>query len=497
MFVAVHTRPPECRSEGVWGTRPYAWVRVRPGLVGFPSGSPEPVERVGFGLARGHVSQGSTLSWRGPGILSGCWRWTGDHYVAEVIAVFLGVAFLHIFYRAVETKWPTSYYSIGRKTDETVSRNLAAYTVFRFGPLYVTGVFAGAVLASQGHAVFIPVLLIAAVHALVTSGLALSSLVRSGKAGERPLVSALHSVVIVLLVAVGMIAGVTATKFEKYVPSGQELAVTLWTAVIASVIAAFLVRRTSAAQLDPQQALALSRSRIPDELWNTAEAAAIAANAEPKLVHAFLLVENAQRPRWTRNLERLGGRVFGRGSYGPLQISAGRPMSDVSALTLAVGQRFQGRTVPRIDYGFGGHSSPDLQWLKSFAALYNPDSGYIEDVGMAYQWLEYPARPTIASTRATGPDNLPLIEVLRMERAAGTVMLEGRAVTSSGSIAVRYIDRSGAEAGHELVTLAGASSGTRRTWTGSFAVPPDAINLELSETALASTPPDAVVILPV
>jgi hypothetical protein len=47
VFVAVRPRSPECRSEGVRRTRPYSWVRMRPGLVGSPSGSPEPAERSG------------------------------------------------------------------------------------------------------------------------------------------------------------------------------------------------------------------------------------------------------------------------------------------------------------------------------------------------------------------------------------------------------------------------------------------------------------------
>ena len=411
--------------------------------------------------------------------------------MAEVTAVILGVIFLYVFYRAVETSWPTSYYSVGRRTDQTISQNLVAYLIFRFGPVYVTCIFAGAVLSEQGNAVVWPVILIAGLHALLTSGRALGGLIRSGTARRRPLITALHTGVIALSILVGVGAAVSASAFEDYVPSNSELTSALWTALLAGVVGVYLVRVTTAAEPDIYSALSRSRARIPNHLWQAAEAAAIAANAEPRLVHAFMLVENVQRPRWTQVLERQAGKLLGRGSYGPLQVTAGSPLADQAALAKAIDQRFAGRSVPRRTYEWG--ESIDSQWLKFFAMSYNPDPTYAQDIEGAYSWIEHPRTQAIAMTDAQALDNLPEIELLKHHGHDDTITLAGTACLTNGELNVRLVDATGSETHSETVRLAG---GERQPWQVSFTTPPGTVNVELSPGDAEGFGGDTTIILP-
>jgi hypothetical protein len=411
--------------------------------------------------------------------------------VAEVTAVILGVAFLHVFYRAVETSWPTTYYSVGRKSDQTISQNLVAYLIFRFGPVYLTCVFAGAVLSEQGHAVVWPVMLIAGLHALLTSGRALAGLIRSGAARSRPLVTALHVGVITLTILVGAGAAASASAFQDYVPSNAELTAALWTALLAGIVGTYLLRVTTASEPDVYAALSRSRAGIPDRLWRAAEDAAIAANAEPRLVHAFMLVENVQRPRWTQVLESQAGKVLGRGSYGPLQVTTGGPVADEAALAKAIEQRFAGRSVPRRIQEWG--ESVDFQWLKFFAMSYNPDPAYAQDIQTAYRWIEYPQTQAIAMTEARALDNLPTIEILEHHSHDDSVALAGTAYVPNGQLNVRLIDATGSETHSETVRL---SAGERQRWQVSFTPPPPTVNVELSAADAEGSGGDSTIILP-
>jgi len=414
--------------------------------------------------------------------------------VAEATAVILGVAFLYAFYRAVETTWPTGYYSVGRKTDQTISHNLVAYLLFRFGPIYVTCVFAGAVLSREGHAVVLPVVLIAVVHAGITSGRVLLALARSRNIRRRPLVASLHTAIIILACAVGVVAGFTASAFEDYVPSGDELTTALWTALLAGVVGAFLVRAIAASEPDTYSALGRSRQSIPDNLWLAAETAAMTAKAEPRLVQAFMLVENIQRPRWAQAMERFAGRLVGRGSYGPLQVTAGSPLRDQDALIKAVTERFAGRAVPRKSYEWG--EQIDHQWLKLFALSYNPDSAYAEDIQAAYMWIEHPSSQAIASTEARGEDNLPQVEVHEFHHVDGAVKLAGTAASLNREVNLRLVDGVGAETHSEAIRLVGDSHQYRRRWNVTVAVPPASVNLELWSGDATTRTAESTIVLP-
>jgi hypothetical protein len=342
----------------------------------------------------------------------------------------------------------------------------------------------------------VPVLLIALVHALTTAGRALLALIIAGTVHRRPLVAGLHVVIFALCIAVGALAGLTCQWFEDYVPQGRELTVALWTAVLAGVLGAYVIRATSAENVESYLALQRSRSQIPPELWDAAAKAAMDAGAEPRLVQAFMLVENVQRPAWTRRLERMAGKILGRASYGPLQVTANAPLSEHDALAAAVRQRFAGRAVPTKHAEWG--SQPDTQWLRLFALGYNPDSSYGDDVVSAYYSLENPTSSAPANTAVTADDGLPEVEATTFDQRGQHLTVAGTLKsTQTDEINATFVDVAGSKIHAERVRASGDDRRLRRLWAARLDVPAGAANLTLAARPDTALTPDAMIILPV
>lgn len=141
----------------------------------------------------------------------------------EIAAVFISVGMLHVFFRAVESQWPASYFALASGPDYAISRNLFRYFGFRLLPVFAVATFAAVSLARSAEAVVVPVVLIGLVHGLLTSGRALLGLVRSGRAGRRPLLVAMHPVVIASVTAGALAAVLAARPLEPYVPEVASL----------------------------------------------------------------------------------------------------------------------------------------------------------------------------------------------------------------------------------------------------------------------------------
>jgi len=133
--------------------------------------------------------------------------------VGEAFAVVLGVGFLHLFFRAVESQWPASYFALTSGPDYAISRSFARYLTFRLLPVFVVAVFAATTLARDGRAVVLPVVVMGVIHASVTSGRALTGVVRSGRLARRPLLALMHSAVILAIAGVSLAGALSADSF--------------------------------------------------------------------------------------------------------------------------------------------------------------------------------------------------------------------------------------------------------------------------------------------
>ncbi len=301
----------------------------------------------------------------------------------ELSAVLIGAVSLHVFFRAIESRWPASYFALASGPDYALSRNLVRYFTFRLAPVFAVGTFAAVSLSRSMEPVVLPVILIGFVHALLTSGRALLALFRSRNTPRRPLLVAMHPVVIFLVTATAGIAALLAGLFKPYVPDVHTLSSDLWTGVVAGIVGAYAVRVAQNQSIDTQKVLQDSRRTIGDELWHLATAAAGQHGADAALVRGVMLVENIQRPRWFRRAERQAARLFSvPATLGLLQANANPDDSEAELLERAVEQHFSAVNVR------DQNGDIDVVLLEEFARRYNPDSAFVELLIEAVHWAK-------------------------------------------------------------------------------------------------------------
>ncbi len=308
-------------------------------------------------------------------------------HMEEVVAVLISVGMLHVFFRAVESKWPASYFALASGPDYAISRNLVRYLGFRLVPVFVVATFAAVSLARGAEPVVLPVVLIGLLHGLLTSGRALIGLVRSGRARRRPLLVAMHPVVIVFVTAAALAASLGASVFEPFVPEVRSISSDLWTGVVAGIVGAYAVRVAQGQSVETERVLLESRRTIDDKLWLEAGSAAVRHGADAALVRGVMLVENMQRPRWFRRVEGLFARILRQpASLGLLQASAAAGQSETTMLDGAVSERFAGVVVRDAD--------DYVSWeaVEGFARQYNPDPAFVELLVEAVNWADDTSR---------------------------------------------------------------------------------------------------------
>lgn len=315
-------------------------------------------------------------------------------FIDVVVAVVLGVVFLYVFYRAVQADWPESYFGATDVSAYAVSMSPMRYALFRFLPLYVTCVFVGVSLDRREAPGALGAVLVGLAHGLLTLGRAL--LIWAGSDAElrqhRVSIAFSRAIVLIGVVIIAAIAAETRHMFAPAVPPLHELSAAMWTAIFAGVTGAFLVRISRNA-LDQYGLVQRSLRQIPRRLFDVASDAARQAGADESLVWAVMVVENVERPVWFRGLERLKARIAKSGTYGIMQVTSDRPLSDEQSITKAVNERLAG-VVVRTPKG-----ALDVKALDAFARKYNSNPSFSALLTSAYLAIEQ--RRTTAPTRLT------------------------------------------------------------------------------------------------
>lgn len=300
------------------------------------------------------------------------------------IAVLLGLAFLHMFFRTIESRWPTSYFALVSGPDYAISRNLLRYLTFRLAPVFVVGVFVAVTLERAAIPAYGPVVIIGVAHAVVTSGRAFAADVKSSRRRQRVLRLLVHLVVMGMLAATAVVSVWWSPMFEGLVPGLERITSDLLVGLVAGVIAAYAIRVSAGSHVDMDEILKTSRRAIPAEIWGAVPELSAVADADPTLIRAVMLVENIQRPGWVRRIERWGARVIGKpATLGVLQTPGQAGETDLELLERAIASTFSGQHLPRTWEDQAGWKATER-----FLIRYNPDRHFVDAVHEAVAFLQ-------------------------------------------------------------------------------------------------------------
>jgi hypothetical protein len=316
---------------------------------------------------------------------------TADGVGWQFVAIGLGLLFLYVFFRALYTRWPESYYEFDTPTDPIVSRSALRYLAFRLLPVYATCLFVGVSLQRTGYVAWWPVLAIGLIHAATTTGAGFVG-VATGAIPSRARVGRIvyHGVVIALIAGTAVLSIFGRSTLAPLVPKPEALAATIWTGIFAAIGGAYLVKLVQPNGGDDVTPLIRRSNRELDhDLVAFAKEQCAHHSIDWTVFFALMTLENLQRPAWVRRAERIKGLLLPRGTYGLMQVDAPSPITDRRSIELAA-MRLDGAVVPMRGPSYaGGEPYPDPDAFRAIARTYNPDDRYVAFAEKLFYAVQY------------------------------------------------------------------------------------------------------------
>lgn len=303
----------------------------------------------------------------------------------EVLSALSSTFMLHAFFRAVASNWPHSYVSLSDMFELRITGHPLRYAAFRFLPVLVMALALSALLTSEGRNAGLGVAVMTISHLSVSVGLALVQLLRSKSSFAR---ASLLVAYLGTASAIGLSGFVgwalSATPAAQLVPSAAVLVETLWTAVLAAILGAYVVTVSQHEPTMTSDLLTQARADATEDLQDLAIQEARAHNSDEHLILAILFAEVLQRPQWVRRLELLKSLIVKRGTYGAMQVAVPAPVSDRESIRMAVADRLRGIQIARDEWGY-----PDDSALRRAIRAYNSNGRYIQLVLDLYYELRH------------------------------------------------------------------------------------------------------------
>jgi hypothetical protein len=298
------------------------------------------------------------------------------HAVAvTALGALAGFVFLELFYLAVRTEWPTSYVSLETDFGVIVNRSVGRYLLFMAAPIYCVSLISSTTVGRNHGNQFLTALLIGIGHAVF------ASLRNAWLSMKRRTTSALAAVLIldlltsVVVISASLLGGLGPGSYGFVVPGMDEFFKSLWTTAAVAIIAVCLLHLTRNRNTVDKM-VRRSRREVGDlEAYAREQSGLVGADAD--LVSAVLLTENLQRPRWVRALERIKGRVFHQGSYGVMQVTSSKPVSDSESIAMALSGPL-GEPLPEEQYG------PGYEAITARLAAHNDNPRFIDLASQIY-----------------------------------------------------------------------------------------------------------------
>lgn len=362
----------------------------------------------------------------------------GQTMAGHTAVVAVGSFALHIFYRAVQTNWPRSYMSASDFIGQLVSSSIVRYSAYRAVPVLVVSFFIAGSLISAGEPKIVTTIAVAVAHVTMTNGVAAWEIIRAGRKKLGFLTGLMFHTVAsaaAILTAVLGLALAHSDRARLLLPSPQELSTTLWTAIAAAILGAYILRISSAPYRDP---LEVSRRSIPSDIWKAARRYALTSSADPAVVKAIMVVENMQRPRWLRRMESIKARLGMAGTYGIMQVSSLKALDDESSIRAACEGHLRDARPMR-----DRHGHADMESVREIVRRHNRDDAFVELVANVYWQIDseestFRARVSVSRTeesavRARNEGGGPARELVMFR----LMYEDGNPVTSRSSVVLQ------------------------------------------------------------
>lgn len=299
----------------------------------------------------------------------------------------LTVVSIYSFYRFFESKWPENYFSNDDKTSIFISVSPMRFLLFRMLPV---AIIISLIFAIEKN---IPTkerilwgIFIAFVHAILSNGVSLFKILTKNNSVKiyinRLLQIGTNVLTILIVICGGAIGGLLSgiIIFQKLTPTFQGIIDNLWSSFIA-IAAFFTFKKIYQLANNKTKTINIyekSYEKIGAELLNFIKEKSKENYADFELVLAVCMIENIQRPKWFRELEKLAWTIFRKGgTYGIMQIKSSAYISDKESISIAIDKYFKNTKNMIVNF----------ESLKKYVSTYNNLEKYTYEVFGAYCYL--------------------------------------------------------------------------------------------------------------
>lgn len=276
-------------------------------------------------------------------------------------------------FATLEHYWPHDYFGFdsGGTIDPVTHRSLIRFVCWRALPVFLAATLVANTLdqlsgrSRMGCGVFVAAYLALSV---------VPAVLQAHRApGQRLLrVAILLNVVIsVVIAAVSLSAYLVRARTRGMVPAPSVLVEALWTAAFLSAVS-MLFLRSIQSRSSLQDLVRASRSELGPELIRYARNRAADYSVDPLIAEAVLIVENLQRPKWIRWMERRKAVLLPEGTYGAMQVGSPSALTDRESIDLAMSRHLRGAQIPSSWSAYNGSAERGLSQAVEGFHRYNP-----------------------------------------------------------------------------------------------------------------------------
>lgn len=253
----------------------------------------------------------------------------GRAFVATIGLALLGVLILKSAYSLIKTSWPETYTDIETRAQEHIRVNpIRTYVIFRGGPVFLVSLFISVCTDRADGMTWLGFWLMVVIYLTWTTGRAVSEIFRTPRHPNWTMLLIYHILSVVVVVISGVLAVLLRSLFAPIIPANQELLISVWAGVFAALLAGVVRQLLAPHRLEGEEIVFALRKDIGSNTWSYLRKQAAGNEDLQNFIIAFVLAESQQRPRWFRRLERIGGKIWGSGTYGVAQIAADHPIKD-------------------------------------------------------------------------------------------------------------------------------------------------------------------------
>lgn len=262
---------------------------------------------------------------------------SGRGLIATAFLALLGVLILNSAYSLIKTDWPEVYTDTQTRAQEHIRVNpIRTYFLLRGGPVFLVSLFISVSIDRLGGLAWLGFWLMIIIYLCWTTGRATLEVLKTRSHPNWIMLLFYHGLSVIVVVIFGFLAVLLRSLFVPFIPGGQELLISVWAGVFAALLAGVVRQMLSPHRLEGEEVVLALRRDIGPETWSYLRGKAVESEELRDFVTAFVLAETQQRPRWFRRLERLGGKIWGPGTYGVAQVASDTPISDTKSIDILV-----------------------------------------------------------------------------------------------------------------------------------------------------------------